>query len=135
MTYEWASFKRKKNWRSQGGEGVRTVVLGSRKGAIFHYVTALFVFSCKLLCVLYRATPCFNSNKNRSAMEHRGFEHGSPRQEPSDIPVRRTLVCDSMGNKLIYILLLKRALHWRTRVIHPFLFNPQLNFVISISPS
>ena len=78
-----SSFKRKKNWRSQGGEGVRTVVLGSRKGAIFHYVTALFVFACKVLSILYRGTPCFNSNKNRSAMEHRGFEHGSPRQEPS----------------------------------------------------
>lgn len=69
-------------------------------------------------------------------MEHRGFEHVSPRQEPSAIPVRRTFGSQSMGNKIIYILLLKRGPELKnTRVIHPFLFNPQLNFVISISPS
>jgi hypothetical protein len=86
--------------------------------------------------MLHRCKPCFNSNKNKSEMEHRGFEPGSPRQEPSATRVRRTFDCESKGNRTFYILLLKRGPALKnTCVIHPLLFNPELNFVISISPS
>ena len=29
--------------------------------------------------------PCFNSNKKRGEMGHWGFEHGSPKHEPSGL--------------------------------------------------
>ena len=77
--------------------------------------------------------PCFNSNKKRGEMGHWGFEHGSPKHEPSGLPVRRANFCEGKG-QLNFLYIIVPALKSKC-VIHPFLFNPELNFVISISPS
>ena len=80
--------------------------------------------------------PCFNSNKKRGEMGHWGFEHGSPKHEPSGLPVRRAIFCVGIGQlNFLYIIVETCPALKNACVIHPFLFNPQLNFVISISPS
>ena len=56
----------------------------------FHCTTTMFASLCQVLIVLYICILCFNLKKKRR--RNWGFEPGSPRQEPSALPVRQTLV-------------------------------------------
>ena len=101
--------------KKRGARGVRTLVLGLIRGITFPLHYTLFVVHCKMLCLLYKVSHVLIRTKKRGEMGHWGLEQGSPKQEPSGLPVRRAIFCEGI-RQLNFLYIIVVALHWRANV-------------------
>ena len=102
----------------------------------FHYATTLFVVPRQVLNVLYIVSDVLIRTKK----ERRNATVGIRIRGHQDSNLAPCQCADASFMKVVsnkfYILLFKHGPALKnTCVIHPFLFNPKLNFEISISPS